>query len=334
MDRVTSTLQLLLLVVSAGTSTTQEWGTPFPTLSLLESAVRTTANQDFDGYDSAYKATTYWDQGRLRDNADHNKRAPYLACAEYGNGREAMTRLKERLSPDAVRFASHSSESGACFIATASYEEAKAISEQPEQFRLSSMGPFPSAVKLAPGLLDYNDGDDYEERLATTHGVRMSMANVVGLSIELAPGTLRMHSAEVIPFISTLLNDLTSKSMDLHTGNVWSDPTMAKADHRLTQGGARRAQEWTRAADVVHELSEAVGTSPSNICSWGDIILHQASDNVLIVAGALNPVSLSGIFIFFCTRFSGLFSCVTVHFGAVFFMLNDVCFHEDCRRAI
>ena len=284
MDHVTATLRL---VASAWTFTTAESVTSFPSLSLFERALRTTAIHDFDGHDPAYQAAVHWDRQRLRDKFSH-QRAPYLACAEYGEGRKAMKRLKEFLSPEAIRPASNTVETGTCFIVTASNEHATSISAHQKEFWLSSVGPFPSALKLAPGLLDHNNDGIPSERLTTTHGKRMRMANVEGLSVELAPGTLQMHAPEVISFAKSLLEDLTSKSLDLYIGNVWSDPAMAGADHHLTNGGAWRAREWIRAADVVEELTQAVNTSPSDICFWENTAIHQASDNVLLVSGTVN----------------------------------------------
>ena len=285
MEHVSTTL---LLMASAWTLTTTESFTSFPSLSLLERVLRTTAIHDFDGHDPAYQAAVHWDRQRLRDKFSH-QRAPYLACAKNGKGRVAINLLKEFLSPEAVRPASNTVETGACFIVTASNEQAASISAHPEEFWLSSVGPFPSALKMAPGLLDHKNDGSSSERLTTTHGERMRMANVEGLSVELAPGILGMHAPEVLPFAKSMLEDLASKSLDLHIGNVWSDPAMAGADHHLTEGGAWRARQWIRAADVVEELAEAVDTSPSDICSWESTAIHQASDNVLVVSGTRNP---------------------------------------------
>ena len=285
MDPVAIAL-LLLVTASAWASPTNENALPFPSLSLLESALRTTSTRDFDGRDSAYQATVLWEQQRLRYKSK-NQRTPYLACAKYSDGHEAADRLKNFLSPEAVRFTSNTRETGACFIVAASYEQEDFISGYPEQFSLTSIGPIPSALKLAPGLLDHNGNGNSTGRLVTSHGVRMSMANVEGLSVALAPGTLRMHDPEAYSFARSLLEDLTSELLDLHAGNVWSDPAMKGAEHHVTEGGARRAQEWTRAADVVHELSEAVGTSPSDICSWDSASLYQAGDDVMVVSGII-----------------------------------------------
>ena len=284
MEHVTTTL---LLMASAWTFVTAEHITSFPPLSLLERALRTTANHDFDGHDPAYQAAVRWDRQRLRDKFS-DQRAPYLACAEYGNGREAMKTLKGFLSSEAVRPASNTVDTGACFIVTASNEQATVISTHPGQFWLLSVGPFPSALKLAPGLLDHTNDGNSSERLTTTHGERMRMANVRGLSVALAPGTVRMHAPEAFALAESLLEDLVSKSLDLHVSNVWSDPAVAGADHHRTKGGAWRAREWIRAADVVEELSEAVNSSPSDICSWGSTSIRQSGFDVLVVSGEVN----------------------------------------------
>lgn len=270
------------------TASERRFSLPPPSLRLFEVALRTTAKHYFGGHEPAYHAALNWDRKRLREIGAH-RRAPYFACTEYGNGREAIAHLKELLSAESVRFASNSDEFGACFFVTASHEQATFISSQPEQFgELLSVGPFPSALKLAPGLLlDREDGENSPDRLSTTYGARMRMSNVEGLSVELSPGSLRLHDPETFQFFSTLLEDLTFKSLNLHTLNVWSDPDTAGAEHHLTEVGARLSLEWTRAASVVHELSEEIGTSPADICSWQGISLHQAGNDVLIVSGAL-----------------------------------------------
>ncbi|CAN0457451.1 unnamed protein product, partial [Ectocarpus fasciculatus] len=96
----------------------------------------------------------------------------------------------------------------------------------------------------------------------------MRMPNVEGLSVELTPGTLPARSAEAASFINDILGDLMSTSVDLHSTNVWSDPRMAAGEHLSSPAGAVRANDWSKAASVVHELSEAAGTSPGDICSW------------------------------------------------------------------
>ena len=280
-------LTRMAVIGSIWMSTALERNPPFPSLKLLEGALHTTASEDFDGHEPAYHAVTHWDGRRLRDSPDL-QRAPHFACAEYGNGREAIALLEDYLSPGAIRFASHSAETGACFMATASHDQATFISDHPEMFGLLSVGHFPSALKLAPGLLNHHEvGEPSNERLATTHGERMRMENVEGLTVGLSPGTLPMHAPEAFQFISTLMDYLTSKSLDLHAGNVWSDPAMVGAEHHHTEAGVRLARAWTRAADVVHELSEAVDTSPADICSWHTINFLQGGNDILIVSGAV-----------------------------------------------
>lgn len=259
---------------------------PPPPLNFFEVALLTTGEHDFSGHEPAYHAAINWDRKRLQE-IDAYRRTPYVACAEYGNGREAMANLKELLSAESVRFASHSEEFGACFFVTVSNDQATFIISQPEQLGLVSVGPFPSALKLAPGLLDREDNEKSRDRLSTTYGARMRLSNVEGLSVELSPGSLRMHDPETVQFVNTLLEDLAFDSLNLHTSNVWSDPDTAGAEHHRTEGGARLSLEWTRAANVVHDLSEEIGTSPADICSWQSISLHQAGNDVLIVSGAV-----------------------------------------------
>ncbi|CAN0198488.1 unnamed protein product, partial [Ectocarpus sp. 6 AP-2014] len=45
------------------------------------------------------------------------------------------------------------------------------------------------------------------------------------------------------------------------------------------------ARDWSKAASVVHELSEAAGTSPGDICSWNRVSVHHAEVDVLLVSG-------------------------------------------------
>ncbi|CAN0357292.1 unnamed protein product, partial [Ectocarpus fasciculatus] len=184
---------------------------------------------DFHGHAGAFEAAATWDGERLRHSQD-DTRAPHLCCAEYGHGRETLSRLKQFLSPEAVRVVSHSEDHGACFLASASYAQAAAIMEDQEQFELESFSPFPSALKLAPGLVDHSESHDEEEasngvdRLSARHGETMRMSNVEGLNVKLTPGTLPARSAGAESFINELLGDLMSASVDLHATNFWSDP--------------------------------------------------------------------------------------------------------------
>ncbi|CAB1119094.1 unnamed protein product [Ectocarpus sp. CCAP 1310/34] len=265
-----------------------------PALDLVENALLTTAKDDFDGHAGAFEAAATWSGERLRHSQDE-ARAPHLACARYGNGHEASSRLKQFLSPDAVQVVSHSEDHGACFFASASHAQAAAIVEDQEQFGLENFSPFPSPLKLAPGLVDHSESHDEAEeeartsgltRLRARHGARMRKPNVEGLSVELTPGTLAARSSEAKSFINGMLGDLMSASVDLHSTNFWSDPGMDDAaEHLSSPAGAARARDWKQAARVVHELSEAAGTSPGDICSWNRIFVHHAGDDSLLVSG-------------------------------------------------
>ncbi|CBN77322.1 peptidase S8 and S53 [Ectocarpus siliculosus] len=270
-----------------------------PSLELVENGLATTAKDDFNGHAGAFEAAATWSGERLRHSQDET-RAPHLCCAEYGQGRETFSRLKQFLSPEAVRVVSHSEDHGACFFATASHAQASAIMEDQEQFLLESFSPFPSALKLAPGLVDHSESHHVEEeprsgleRLGARHGGTMRMSNVEGLNIKLTPDTLPARSAGAESFIIDLLGDLMSASADLHSTNFWSDPGMAGGEHLSSQGGAIRARDWSKAASVVHELSEAAGTSPGDICLWDEVALLQAGDDSLLVTG-LDHLLFSG----------------------------------------
>ena len=260
---------------------------PHPSLRVVENALLTTAKDDFAGRTKAFEAVTAWDEERLRaskNHPDHPRRAPHLCCTDYKHGREAYSLLQDLLSPWAVRPVAHSEEHGACYFATASHDDAAAIKENLEQFRLKSFAPFPSALKVAPGLLEHGHSNG-ASRLRARHGAMMRKDNAEGLTVELAPGTLPANSWEANVFIQGLMDDLMSESLDLHTTNFWSDPAMAEGEHLATPEGAARGQDWSRAAAVVHGLSEAASTSPGDICSWTSVRVHHAGDDLLLVSG-------------------------------------------------
>lgn len=278
--------RVLLLASSMSVSSASTTSVPYPSLPLVESALLTTAKFDFNGHQAAFDAAAHWSGERLRASSD--RRGSHLVCAEYTLGREVAFRLQELFSPTAVRPACYSSTHGACFFVTASHSQVEAMSAADPA--LVSAGPFPSALKIAPGLLDHGDSTepgagDGLGRLSTTYGVSMRIQDVDGLNVELSPGTLPAHAAEAGTFISDLLEDLMSESMDLHASNVWSDPSMLDGEHRATPEGALRGREWSRAAAVVHDLSAAAETTPGDICSWDSIAVHHGANDVLLVSG-------------------------------------------------
>lgn len=255
----------------------------FPSLSLIRETMLTTAGVDFDA-DQGIAASSKWTLDRLGagdDEGPAKAAAPHIACVESGRRREAVSSLEESLGPGTVRPISSTRAHGACFIVTASHAQAKAVSGDLDT---TCFAAFPSALKLAPGLLEHSDcssngdSDCSTERLSTTHGASMRLDSVYGLMVELSPGTSDFD-------IAKLTQDLNSPSLDLHETSFWSDAGMQGGEHLASAGGALRGREWRRAATVVHELSESGETSPSDICSWGDLEVHRSASDVLLVSG-------------------------------------------------
>ncbi len=259
-----------------------------PLLEVVETALRTTATSDFGGHSEAFKAAAAWSGKRLRaswngEQGEH-PRAPHLCCADYEDGRKAYSLLQDLLSPEGVTLAAHSEEDGACYFATASHREAAVIAKNHERFKLRSCAPFPSALKIAPGLLEHDHRNNLG-RLSTRHGAMMRKDNVEGLNVELTPGALPADSWKAGLYIEDLVGDLLSESIDLRATSFWSDPAMAEGEHLATPQGAVRGKEWNKAAAVVHELSEAASTSPGDICSWNNVRVLHAGDDLLLVSG-------------------------------------------------
>lgn len=283
------TMALIAAALSSTLSGSAGSSLSYPSLCVVERALLTTAKDDFDGHAKAFEAAAKWNGERLRASSSNSSyqddmRGPHLACAGYGHGSEIFSRLQELLSPEGVRLVSHSGQDGACFIATASHAQVAAIAAEPDQLGLESFAPFPSAMKLAPGLLEHRQSSR-SGRLNASHGTSMRMSNVVGLSVELSPGTLPAHSSEADSFIVNLLGDLMSESLDLHGTNFWSDPAMFEGGHVATPGGAVRRHDWSMAATAVHELSKAGRTSPGDICSWNGVAVNQVATDVLLISG-------------------------------------------------
>lgn len=247
---------------------------PSPSLRLIQETLLTTAGIDFDA-DQGVEASSRWSGDRLRASA--GKLAPHLACTEHDRRREALSTLQESFGPGAVRPVSSTQTHGACFIVTASHDTAAEAAAK--DLGWSCFGIFPSALKLAPGLLEHSDCLECSAgRLSTTHGVSMRLDSVYGLMVELSPGTSEFDIAE-------LTRDLVSPSLDLHETSFWSARGMKGGKHLGGGGGALRGREWSRAATVVHGLSESGETSPGDICSWGDLEVHHAANDVLLVSG-------------------------------------------------
>lgn len=273
-----------------------------PSLGQISKVLLTTAWDDFEGDDAGFGAATAWHGDKLLERP--SRKAPHLACADYGQGRRAMKKLEGFLSEAAIRRASNSKDDGTCVFATASSSEAATVSQDLEAYGLTSFGPVPSALKLAPGLLSHErkprdsaGAQQHHERLATTHGKRMRFENVVGLDVALSPGVLPIKDRRAGAFISDLLDGLMAASVDLHANNFWSDASLPE-DLRADPwaGAALRSWEWRRAADVVHELSTEVGgPTPGDVCSWGDLRVHHAGSDFLMIKGEtkLKPTTVT-----------------------------------------
>lgn len=257
-----------------------------PSLRLFDEVLLTTAQDDFEGRDGEFLEALSWQTERL----SHSGRAgPHLACAEYGEGRRALSQLGSFLSsPASVRRVSNSVAQGACFIATASPTEVAVLSESPRVYTLRVFVPLPSALKLAPGLLEYQTELGNAGRLTTTHGRRMRIDNVRGLSVAFSPGALPIRDSTTGPFIDALHETLMSDSIDLQAANLWSDGGMLEGDngHLSRRKGTMLAREWTKAADVVHKLSSAAGgPTPGEICLWDGLVMRNTDDDVLVITG-------------------------------------------------
>ena len=257
---------------------------PRPPLDLVKQVLVSTAHQEFDG-DAAFEAATEWHGERL--SRSPSRLAPHLACAEYSKGSEALGKLEELLPNESIRKVSNHKLHGTCFIVTVSAPTAVAMRDNLEDYGLTSFGPIPATMKLAPELLDH-DGPpfDEEERLVTKHGRRMRLDRVGGLDAALSPGAVASREA-ADAFIVDLKEGLMSGSMDLHRNNFWSD---AGGDHASRHAGAVRTREWKRAAEVVHGLTnaEGEGATPGDVCSWGDLNVRYAGGDTLFITGEIN----------------------------------------------
>lgn len=275
-------LTVLALLVATATANGASVRPRLP-LALVEQVLVSTAHDEFENY-AVFEAATKWHGERLLQSP--SRQAPHLACAEYSNGSQALLKLEARLPSGAIRKVSNHKLHGTCFIVTASASTAADMNDHMRDFDVTSFGPIPATLKLAPELLDH-DGPELEEgRLTTRHGERMRLENVIGLDVALSPGVLTTRE-EADTFISDLMQGLMSGSLDLHRNNFWSD---SDGDHddvsRSHPGGALRAREWTRAAGVVHGLSDSGGGhSPGDICSWGDLNVRYAGSDTVYITG-------------------------------------------------
>lgn len=191
-----------------------------------------------------------------------------------------------------------------CFVATATSEQALAIeAEGLGNVGLTSFGPFPTVLKIAPGLLDIDQEDDSGDglsedaaasgshrmgsmrRLTAIHGDIARMKNVGGLTVQLSPGVLSasVDFSAVETLTLQLLDGLLASTLDLHAINYWSDHSMTSP-----QANALRARECSRAADVIHGLSSSAehgGLTPGDVCAWDSLSIHHTGDDNLLLTG-------------------------------------------------
>lgn len=312
-----------------------------PPLQFLEEALLTEARGEFEGNQEAYEAAASWTLQRLSQTQRGSRRrnsssrsVPHFACAdnrdttakgETGVQRRRPSQLVEDfLSAGSVRAVSHSRAQGlSCFVATATIEQVAALEAAGlETLGLRNFGPFPTVLKIAPGLLQIKDGPTKAtggnsgtdetttgdpsgagERLSVVHGEVARMDNVGGLTVELSPGVLPWRDIEAADsLIADILDGLLSSSNNLHSNAYWSSirDGFSAAGDGITNGAgshppainsALRIQEWTRAASVVHGLTSSGeegregAITAGDVCSWDSIRLHQQGRDSLTVTG-------------------------------------------------
>lgn len=148
-------------------------------LSVIEATLLTTARADFEGDDDAYAAALDWQVRRLhlysmaRSGAQVNShssfstrgqeekedhawvKAPYLACSAYLDGKRALAKMRDHVGAHHVYTLANSWVHGVCFVVSALLPQAQEVVNNASLFYLKSFGPFPSTIKLSPGLLDH-----------------------------------------------------------------------------------------------------------------------------------------------------------------------------------
>lgn len=149
-------------------------------LSVIEATLLTTARADFEGDDDAYAVAMDWQVRRLhlysmvrsgaqvnshssfstrgqeKEEEDHAwVKAPYLACSAYRDGKRALAKMRDYVGAHHVYTVANSWIHGVCFVVSATLPQAQEVVNDASLFSLRSFGPFPSTIKLSPGLLDH-----------------------------------------------------------------------------------------------------------------------------------------------------------------------------------
>lgn len=262
-----------------------------PPLDVVEAVLSTTAKDEFAGSDELYRAAANWDRARL---LAAGRAGPHLACTRHDHGRKALAGLRGVFGRSAVLRVSNSPTRGTCFLVTTSAAEAATFSHDPERYGLESFGTLPSLLKLSHGLLDLKFKSELleqeEGRLRISYGQAMRLVNVGGLEVQLSPGVSPVDMIVPGGQISDILDGLMSASINLHASNFWSDLIAREGNNSISLShapGRLRAREWTKAANVVHELSApgGAGATPADVCSWEGLGVLNGGGRFLMITG-------------------------------------------------
>ena len=266
---------------------------PIPLLAVdldkVHKITVSSASTDFATDNSAgYIAASKWCGERLRRDVVRNSRAPYMVCAEYSEGREALTSLETNFGMSAIQRVSNSEAAGSCFIVTASPSAATDMLSTPGTLSLLSAGPFLPSLKLASGLLDHGlELSDLPGRLRSTYGADVLLDGVHGLTVRLSPGILPLTRGEprAREFVRSW-HDEIMKTASVKSLSFWSDPDFDRSALDKT-----RVREWSRAAAVVDDLASKDGRPVGEVCKLGNLRrMHHVGDDLLKVEGEANCV--------------------------------------------
>lgn len=249
-------------------------------LEKIQNIAVSSASADFTGSD-AYTAASKWNDERLIRGEAEGIRAPYVACADYSQGRGALASLESAFGRSTIHRVSNSKSDGACFIVTASPSAATAMLSAPETFNLLSAGSFLPSLKLATGLLDHGSHvSDRSERLRTSYGEAASLDNVGGLNVRLSPGVLPMADESLAGGFVRDWHGHIMQTVSIKSLSFWSDPT----SDRTTQDKIR-VKEWSRAATVVDNLASKHSRPVGEICKLGELKMRHVGDDLLLLEG-------------------------------------------------
>ena len=152
------------------------------------------------------------------------------------------------------------------------------------------------------------------ERLTTNHGKQMkfprkdsgSASRVKGLTIQLAPGVLparnrRRREAEhdaseavgwyenSVELVDEWLEELLADTLNVYESSFWSSGSGAMGSTNDLERSALLVREWTRAADVLHDLGgdsrTGAGPTVGDACSWHEIHVVHTDDDILTLQG-------------------------------------------------